>query len=84
MEHIEWVDRESVRYSDGNYSVVVWVDYEPGLFSSGRIIREASIDFWEAHPPNTNSEISNEDRARIVKALQRYYARESVKCRVET
>jgi hypothetical protein len=44
---IAWNDRETLRYSDGHRTALVWLDYESGLFSRGRVIRTSSIEKWE-------------------------------------
>jgi hypothetical protein len=48
--YVEWVDRETLKYTSGDFSVLVWVDFEPGLFSGGRIIKASSIKNWDAKP----------------------------------
>ena len=80
---IEWVDKETLRYSDASHSVLVWVDFEPGFFNSGRIIKASSIIRWESYPPNESLEISIDIRERILGKVKEYYERHNVKCRIE-
>lgn len=44
---VEWEDRESVRYTEDGREALIWVDWEPaGWFSSVRIVKADSVDFW--------------------------------------
>jgi hypothetical protein len=70
---IEWVDRETLEYFEGEYSALVWVDYAPGFFSSGRIIRTSSIQNWKKKPPDAPERIDDESRARIIEKVVQYY-----------
>ena len=78
--YIVWEDRESVRYIEDDMEALVWVDYESGFFSRGRIIRSSSIGKWEKHPANIPSDIDEGKKDEIISKLMRCYK----KCRVET
>jgi hypothetical protein len=80
---IEWVDKETLRYSDGSHTVMVWVDFEPGFFSKGRIIKASSILKWDSCPSNEPAEISDETRSQIIGKVTDYYKRHKVPCRIE-
>lgn len=80
---IEWVDKETLRYIENGFSVLVWVDYEPGFFARGRIVRVSSIKKWEAKPENCSDLIEPWQRQKITSEIQNYYHSKKVKCRVE-
>jgi hypothetical protein len=80
---IEWVDKETLRYREGNRAVLIWVDFERGLFSGGRIVRASSIGHWDgADGPNAEP-VDAKTREQIVEKIQAYYGHHRVKCRVE-
>ena len=80
---VEWVDRETVRYTDNGNSTLVWVDYEPGFFSSGRVLRTESISKWQAHPSGTVAEIDAASRQRIEAAVIAYFNSQGVQCSLQ-
>lgn len=81
---IEWVDKETLRYSEeGGRSALVWVDFEPGFFKRGRIIRMSSIKNWDERPGFASRLIDANDRAKIVDAIIAYYEYQNVPCRME-
>lgn len=79
---IEWVDRETLRYSEGNFSSLIWVDFEPGIFNSGRIINSSSIVRWERSPPGSPEDIDMDKRKEILSKIQLYYQSQHKKCRI--
>ena len=80
---IEWVDRETLRYSDHARSALIWVDFEPGWFSRGRILKTSSICKWESYPREEAEEIFEEKKKQIVEKVQEYYKRQKIKCTIE-
>ena len=56
---IEWVDKETLKYSEGEFSVLIWVDFEPGFFSGGRIIKSSSILTWDKKPSERSEMIDD-------------------------
>ena len=80
---VVWEDKETLRYTDCNYSALIWVDFEPGIFSSGRIIKASSIENWEEHPENTDSKISENIKKKIIENIKEYYRQNKIKCTVE-
>ena len=80
---VEWVDRETLRYSEDPKSVLIWVDFEPGFFSRGRIIKASSIQQWESVDTQEASTITNEKRTDIIEKIKKYYKRFRKPCRVE-
>ena len=80
---VSWVDKETLRYSDALHSALIWVDFEPGLFSKGRIIKASSINTWESCPEDESPDISDDARTRILGKATEYYERHNVKCRIE-
>ena len=80
---VEWVDKETLRYSKGIFSALVWVDFEPGFFSQGRIIRASSITEWESKPVKFPPLIDGSSKKEIISKIQEYYRRLKKKCRVD-
>ena len=80
---VEWVDRETLRYSEDGYSVLVWVDYDSGLFNNTRIIKLSSIVLWEKRPGNTPEVIESGQKEKIIEYIQRYFSLQNKVCRVE-
>jgi hypothetical protein len=80
---LTWVDRETVRYTEGEFSALVWVDYEPGFFARGRIIRTSSLATWETTPANAQREISPEQKQRIGADIQEYFRSQRRTCRTD-
>jgi hypothetical protein len=84
LQHqIEWVDRETVAYRSGGLSVLIWVDYEAGLLSRGRVIHSESIDQWVDTASVPVRPVSPSERESIIAAVQQYYAQDNRPCRVE-
>jgi len=80
---LRWVDRETLRYKKGAFEVSIWVDFEPGFFSRGRILRSSSLTEWSAFPSGTAEEISNSDKEDIINKAIEYYQRQKRKCSVQ-
>ncbi|GLI34002.1 hypothetical protein [Desulforhabdus amnigena] len=81
--YVEWVDRETLKYTSGDFSVLVWVDFEPGLFSGGRIIKASSIKNWDAKPAGSPATIDEDIKQDIINKIQQYYKSFKKKYRVE-
>jgi hypothetical protein len=81
---VDWVDKETLRYTKGEFSALIWVDFEPGFFSAGRIIRSFSIAKWEAAPVGSTDEIDTESKEEIINKIKLYYKSINKKCRVES
>ncbi len=73
---IEWKDRESLKYNqhDG-YAALIWIDFEPGFFSRGRVLMTQSLDRWRTGPDGQPLEITYEKREEIIEKVRRYYGR---------
>lgn len=80
---VEWVDKETLKYTEGAYSVLVWVDFEPGFFSNCRIIKSSSISTWKTKPDDSSEEIDGDKRQEIINKIKKYYTSFKKKCRVE-
>lgn len=80
---IEWIDRETLRYYEDGYSVLVWMDYEPGFFNNGRIIRLSSLENWDAVPGKEPLLIDAKEREVIINNIKEYHMSQSIKCRVD-
>ena len=79
---MEWIDRETLRYVDGNLAVAIWTDFEPGIFSSGRVVRESEIKRWSTSPEDSGSALDEATRARVIEKVQQYYRHHGRKCRI--
>ena len=80
---IEWVDKETLRYTESNFSVLIWVDFEPGFFNSGRVIKSSSLATWESKPEGYSSTIEANKKQEILTKVQQYYRSQNKSCRVE-
>ncbi len=80
---VEWIDRETLRYRRNGFSALIWVDFEPGFFTNGRIIRSSSLKNWETVPPGRSIEISAEERQEIIDKIKLYFQSFHKKFRVE-
>jgi len=78
---LEWADRESLRYTKGDFITYIWVEPDgPGIFSAPRVIRSYELNRWDEYPDGA-SEIIEEDKKRdIIDKVKSYYLR----CRDET
>jgi hypothetical protein len=76
---IEWIDRETLRYRKGDFSVSIWVDFAPGFFVKGRILAQSSITNWATKPDGAPSLIDGEQRNEIIEKIQEYYRAHRVK-----
>ena len=80
---IEWVDKETLRYTESGSSVLIWVDFEDGFFSSGSIIKSSSIVRWDRRPEGCPDAIGMDKRKEILAKVQQYYQSQNRKCRIE-
>jgi hypothetical protein len=81
---IEWVDKETLKYTESGFSVHIWVDFEPGFFSNGRIIKSSSIKTKDSLPWSSSTFIDENKKREIIEKIQKYYKSMNKKCRVET
>jgi hypothetical protein len=80
---IEWIDRENYKYLENGYSVLIWVDTEPGFFNSGRVIKATSITKWDVAPAELGFDISTEEKLKIIDKLSQYFDLKNQKYRIE-
>lgn len=80
---IEWVDRETVKYINGHFAVNIWVDFEDGFFSTGRVIKPSLITKWDTVPTGHPILINDDAKKGIVNKLIEYYRSNNRKCRLE-
>lgn len=73
---IDWVDRETLAYRAEGLSVLVWVDYEEGLLSRGRVIHTDSIQHWLDADSKVVRTVTEDERGSIIAAIQKHYAEE--------
>jgi hypothetical protein len=78
---IEWKDRETISYVDGDKSVDVWVDFEPGFFSSGRIVMLPSIDYWIVNATGEKLKITDSEKKAVITKIGEYYSAKKTKFR---
>ena len=80
---IDSIDRETVAYRSGGLTVLIWVDFEPGFFSRGRVIHTDSIERWLDSGSNEVRPVTEAERDTIISAVQLHYAQERRPCRLE-
>jgi hypothetical protein len=84
-DYVEWIDRETFAYVQSNRSAHVWIDYEPGFFRSGRIIRTKSLKNWiDADSKKAIDAISEADEILITERLMEYFYSKGKKVRVDS
>ena len=80
---VEFASRESVRYSEGQFTKEIWVVGEKGIFTNTRIIMAKSIEFWDEVPKGEKKEISSCMKWKILARVLEYFSQKGCKCRVE-
>ncbi|MFZ3017855.1 MAG: hypothetical protein WA056_05305 [Gallionella sp.] len=80
---LEWVDKETLRYTENGFSTLIWVDFEPGFFNGGRVIKSSSLTSWESRPEGSSSTIEVNKKQEILTKVQQYYRSQNKECRVE-
>lgn len=80
---IEWIDRETYAYVVGDEKAHVWVDYELGLLSSGRIIHIDSIQSWVSNDGTPIRPVTEDERITISSAVVEHLQKENHPYRME-
>jgi hypothetical protein len=70
---ITWKDKETLRYEESGYVALVWVDYEPGFFRRGRILRQESLERWNVFPKGAEELISSNKKTKIISRVRQYF-----------
>jgi hypothetical protein len=69
---VEWVNRETIRYSEGDFSLIIVADFDVGFFSNTRVIKSSSI------------KVSNENKKQeIIDKISQYFKKYHRKIRLE-
>jgi hypothetical protein len=80
---IEWVDKETIKYIEGKFSLLIWVDFAPGFFSNERIIKTNSMKSWNTTPESGNKLIDDKKRQNIIEKIHQYYKSFNKNIRIE-
>ncbi|MDC4206844.1 MAG: hypothetical protein MPW14_17945 [Candidatus Manganitrophus sp.] len=80
---IKWIDKETLKYIENEYSVDIWVDFEPDFFNNGRIIKSSSLVHWQTKPDGASDVINEIKKAEILQKIREYYNSDRIRCRVE-
>ncbi|WP_018016147.1 hypothetical protein [Teredinibacter turnerae] len=70
---VEWKDRETLLYKEGERSASIWVDFEPGWFKSGRIIKTDSVEYWDDLSGTGKVKIDQNKKQEIIDKVILYY-----------
>lgn len=70
---VEWKDRETLLYKEGECAASIWVDFEPGWFKSGRIIKTDSLEYWDDLSGTENVKIDQNKKQEIINKVILYY-----------
>jgi hypothetical protein len=73
---IDWVDRETLAYRSQGLTVLVWVDFDSGIFSRGRVVHTDSIKEWLDEGWSVVRPVSPKERDMVVAAVISHYAKE--------
>jgi hypothetical protein len=74
-----WKDRETLCYEDAGRLALIWVDYEPGFFSRGRVIHMSSLERWHQTPQGADEAISDEKKGQIIAKVRQYFGNRPVR-----
>lgn len=80
---LSWKDKETLEYAERDYTLLVWVDFMPGFFSSGRVLKLDSLCKWTSSPKGSEALISNEKKEEIIGKVISYYKDHNKKCITE-
>jgi hypothetical protein len=80
---LEWVDKETLRYTESSFSVLIWVDFEAGFFNGGRVIKLSSLATWNSRPEGSSSTIEPNKKQEIITKVQQYFRSQNREWRVE-
>ena len=80
---IDWIDRETLAYRAGGLTALVWVDFETGLLSTGRVIHEDSVRDWLGQDLQPVRPVTSAERIAIMAAVQQHYSKEGRPCTVQ-
>ena len=72
-------DRETIRYEEQGRATLVWIDYEAGFFSRGRIIKKIWLEYWHTFPTEAHEPISVEKKAEIIGKICQYFGNRPVR-----
>lgn len=74
---LTWIDRESLLYEKGEYSIEIWVDWEDtGWFSSVRVIKMESLQKWDNRPHDVVKKINYDEQQDIIEKINSYFGHE--------
>ena len=80
---MEWLDKESLKYTENDHVAYIWVDYGSGIFKVNRVLKTEFLNEWKVHPQNSTNYIDENKKKEIILKVQLYYALHNVKCEVE-
>ena len=80
---LDWIDRETLAYRSAGLTALVWVDFEPGLLSKGRVIHEESVRDWLGPDWQPVRPVTSVERHAIVAAVEQHYEQEGRPCTVQ-
>lgn len=81
---IEWVDKETLKYSEKEFSVLIWVDYyKVGFLTYGRVIKASSIVNWNTTAEGSLEIINASKKHEIIEKIQQYFKSLNAKYRLE-
>lgn len=77
---LTWQNREGLLYEEGAFSVLIWMDVEPGFLARGPILRKESLEQWSGCPVGSSRQISASKLDEIVEKVKRYYCGQPLRC----
>ena len=80
---VEWVNRETIRYCEGDFSLIVVADFDSGFFSNTRVIKASSINLWDKAPKGAEIVINENKKQEIIDKISQYFKKYFKKIRVE-
>lgn len=72
---LEWVAKDTLRYTEGRSVLFIRVEQAPGFFSNGRVVwGRASLKKWSVNSKGDSGQIREDKRAEITSKLSEYFA----------
>lgn len=79
--YVEWLDREEIIYVEGQRSMEITLYYQPGFFSSARVLPLAENFRW--NPPHDAENVTEDERSKILRKLTAYCNKNRIKLSLE-
>lgn len=80
LPSIQWVDKETLAFVDGDRKVFIWIDFDKGFLSNTRLVHRSSILFWANGRSGEKLLVNERERDQIITEVINYYAKCGKQC----